>query len=174
MINLEHSQPVEQITTPVGKRIQTGAQDHVLANTVRHPRLDDVLPPASPHANPARERKQLRHRQLRPKPGSQRNTLLTPQPFRQVIVQHPRPRLLTMQPPRNSGHPRRTTRPAPRSTHNGAIVTTDHVSPIRRRHTLLALARGTEMRQSPLRMHLHKDRLVRPWKWPSAPAPLAS
>ena len=99
MDHLEDAKPVEKIRTSIGERIQAGAQDHVLANTVSNGLLHDVLRQLGSNAHPAAEAEQNRGRHLGAEPFDERGSSVPGEWERESVIEDSGRRLVQVQRP---------------------------------------------------------------------------
>jgi hypothetical protein len=109
VIDFEHPQPIQQISSTVGERIQACAQDHVLGYPVADQALYEVLGVTGSYTHPSAEGQQERWLHLGPQPVTQRQALDIGEIQRQIVVKHQRRRLLAMNGPGNRGQHRGAT-----------------------------------------------------------------
>src|SRR4029077_14931357 len=99
MIDLEDAQLFEQVAAAMGKGIETGSEDHVLADTSSDALLDEVLRQACSDAKPPTKGAQIFRRQFHAQPPRYLIAITAGEQERELVVQHPWRRLLAMQSP---------------------------------------------------------------------------
>src|SRR5215470_6686904 len=130
VIDLEDAKTsIHQIASAVGEGVETRAQHDVLTNARLHRVRDHVLGQASTYTHPTDEYRQARPLQSLDKPIAQFLAVNASEIERQVIVQHPRRRLLTMQCPGNSRQHRGTARTVDHRTSTTTHRLPDHERP---------------------------------------------
>ena len=120
MVDLNHSEVLEQIGAPVSERVQPRSQDHQLSDPVFQRLLDHILRKPRSYAGPTGEREQDVGRHVAAEPFEDSQCLLPGETKCQVVIKHPGLRIVSMQ----SSADGRQDRSLARSLHRRHFATT--------------------------------------------------